>query len=81
MRQTNRSQSNSGANLPGDDVQALSAGQVAEYLFLQVEEKTLKGYFLSRNRTPQKVTKTQKKRPGNDDYGRRFDCFQDVVRI
>jgi hypothetical protein len=39
------------------------------------------GYFLSRNQMPQKVTKTLKKRPGSDDYERRFDCFQDVAWI
>ena len=37
------------------------------------------GYFLSRNQAPQKIVKTLKKRPNNDFYERRFDCFENLI--
>jgi hypothetical protein len=37
------------------------------------------GYFLSRNQAPQKIVKTLKKRPDNDFYERRFDCFENLI--
>ena len=36
------------------------------------------GYFLSRNQAPQKIVKPLKKRPNNDFYERRFDCFESL---